>query len=414
MNICLLTMEWPPYGCGIGTYMYNLARGLNTLGHHVTVITHDKEPVSVEGITIVQVPVLDTRRTLWRKLQRWRWEPHHTWSQRAWRKFQELRKNYNWDIIETAEYGAWGRHFIGHLDIPIVIRCHNPAHVVWAVNKVINNGAGEFCRMPLWLSIQDRCERTQTFLASGIAAPSYALASHLSLQWVIPRSLFSIVPNPIDTSLFHPSETQRSNSQSEKRYILYVGRLEYNKGVFDLAESIKPLMKEYPDLTVQFIGLDRKVAAHLGNSGDMASDLIRSIIAYDCHERVVFNNHMPVSKLISFYQRATCTVMPTRGFESFSYTVVEAMACGCPVIATHCGGPTEIITNEIDGLLVPPGDTKTLTAALERLITSPQLCEKLGLEAKRTVERRFAISVVVPQIAKWYEAIIQNYKSKSL
>lgn len=57
MNICLVTLEWPPYGGGIGTYMYNLSIGLLNLGHKVTVITHDNQPQQIDGIKIEKVPM---------------------------------------------------------------------------------------------------------------------------------------------------------------------------------------------------------------------------------------------------------------------------------------------------------------------------------------------------------------------
>jgi glycosyltransferase involved in cell wall biosynthesis len=105
-----------------------------------------------------------------------------------------------------------------------------------------------------------------------------------------------------------------------------------------------------------------------------------------------------------------CAVMPTRGFESFSYTALEPMACGCPVIATHCGGPTEIITDGVDGLLVQPGDVEGITAAIQKFIEQPQLRQKLAAEARRTVEKRYAIPAVVPQIVKFYENVITNFR----
>jgi len=402
MNICLVSLEWPPHGCGIGTYMYNLVRGLSTQGHNVTVITHDREPVQVRRVKIMPVPLPDTKRTLWSKVQKWRIEPYHTWSLMAYKRFQELSQNEEFDIIETADFGAWGRHFVGQSGIPIVVRCHSPTHVVWSANQMSNGS----WKMPLWLNFQDKYEREQTFRADGIISPSYALANHLSLSWVIPRSRFAILPNPIDAELFRASE----NNKEVKNEILYVGRLEYNKGVFDLAESVRSLLKKYPDIHIRFIGMDVKSPQQLSKYGNKASEVILSLIPREYHSRVIFTSHVPVTKVVSFQQKAMCAVMPTRGFESFSYTVLEPMSCGCPVVATHCGGPTEIITDGVDGLLVPPDDTVALTEALERLIKDQPFRDKLASQARRTVKQRFAIPIVVPKIVQWYEHIIQNYK----
>jgi glycosyltransferase involved in cell wall biosynthesis len=105
--------------------------------------------------------------------------------------------------------------------------------------------------------------------------------------------------------------------------------------------------------------------------------------------------------------------MPTRGFESFSYTVLEPMACGTPVIATRCGGPTEIITHGVDGLLIPPGRPESLQDALHRLIGNPDLRASLSYSARTTVENRFSTSVVIPQITNWYEDVVNKFKNSA-
>ena len=236
MNICLLTLEWPPYGCGIGTYMFNLARGLRRLGHSVTVITNDKKPLACDGVKITHVPVRSFKTSLWYKIQKWRMEPYHSWSARAYEKFMEICDSEEFDIIETAEFGAWARHFVGRLDIPVVVRCHTPTYVLWSIHQNSNHSHNK----PLWLHFQDKYERRQTACADAIVSPSHALANHLSLSWVIPRSSFRILANPIDSELFCPAAVD----EGRKNEILYIGLLDYNNGLIDLTESIRPLLNK--------------------------------------------------------------------------------------------------------------------------------------------------------------------------
>lgn len=410
MRICLLTQEWPPHGGGIGTYMHNLARGLSALGHHVTIITHDMGPEQVNGTKIAEVPMPPVTGPLRRKLYRWRWEPHHTWSLRAWRHFNNLESKNSFDIIETAEYGAWARHFIGHLNMPIVVRCHTPAH---GVREIALNG-DEVWKAPLWLRLEDRRERWQTNKADAIGSPSYVLSNHISLSWSIPSSRITVLPNPVDTELFHPLRTHDNRSLSRKKEILYVGRLQYNKGVFDLIESVKPLLEKHPDLTVRLVGKDLRAPRCITRSGAMASEEILSRIPPEQRRQVIISGWVPLAELISCQQKAMCAVVPSRGFESFSYTMAEHMACGTAMVASHCGGPTEIISHGVDGLLVPPGDKGILTSALKKLVENPRLCDELGRQARKKVEEQFSISVVTPRIVKWYEQIIENYKNKHL
>jgi glycosyltransferase involved in cell wall biosynthesis len=86
--------------------------------------------------------------------------------------------------------------------------------------------------------------------------------------------------------------------------------------------------------------------------------------------------------------------------EPFGRVLIEAMAVGAPVIAARAGGVTEILTHEVDGLLVEPGDLEAYLAALRRLLSSPALSRELAGAARRTVEQRFTVERVREQFAK--------------
>ncbi len=404
MNICLLSLEWPPYGCGIGTYVFNVARGLAGLGHNVTVITHDKEPLPCSAVKIVQVRVPCDKSTILRRAQKWRTEPYHTWSKRAYKRFSEICDSERFDIIETAEFGAWARYFAGRTDIPLVVRCHNPTYIAWAVNQ---NGDNLLAR-PLWLRFQDKYERRQTFGADAIVSPSYSLTNYLSLNWLIPRSRFTVLANPIDSKLFRPGESDNKGNNE----ILYVGRLEYGKGVFDLVEAVRHLLGKYPEINIRFVGMDCKPPRQFSKYGDKASEVIRSMLPDRYCNRLIFTGHIPVSEIVSYLQGAICVVVPSRGFESFSYTVLEAMSCGTAVVSTYCGGPAEIVTDGVDGLLVPPGDVVGLGAAIQRLIDNKELRQRLGVQGRETVERCFSIPAVVPKIVRFYEETITKCRKE--
>ncbi|HSW02335.1 MAG TPA: glycosyltransferase family 4 protein [Sedimentisphaerales bacterium] len=405
MHVCLLSLEWPPYGCGIGSYMFNLARGLVSAGHRVTVITHDRNPVACSGASIVSVALPDCRRTLLcrvkRGLRRVLAGVRHPWSWEAWKTFQQVRQAEPVDVVETAEFGAWGWHFMKDAHVPVVVRCHTAAHILWSASQSLSHSGA----MPASLRKQDRLEREQTQSAEGIASPSQALACHLSLAWVIPLNRFVVIPNPIDAELFRPGDGSAARTE-----ILYVGRLEYNKGVFDLAESLVPVLEEHPGVSVRFVGMNLAAPPGLSCKGKTACDVIRSVVPGRFGDRLLFTSHVPVTEIIRLQQKALLAVVPTRGFESFSYTVLEAMACGTPVIATRCGGPGEIITDEVDGLLVPPGRPAALTEAMRRLLADPLLRRRLGTCGRQTVEARFSMPAVLPKIVDWYSDVIRGFK----
>jgi glycosyltransferase involved in cell wall biosynthesis len=213
------------------------------------------------------------------------------------------------------------------------------------------------------------------------------------------------LPNPVDTNLFRPIDFAKKQKE-----ILYVGRLQYNKGVFDLIDAIKPVLNDHADWIVRLIGKNLKIPNFLKNSHTMASEEILARIPTKNHNQIKIMGWVSIDELIRYQQQAMIAVVPSRGFESFSYTLTEQMASGTAVIATHCGGPTEIINDGYDGMLVPVGDIEAMRNAIQKLIMDTELCREMSRRARKTVEHKYSISKVVPAITDWYGKIIERYK----
>src|SRR5207253_159447 len=94
--------------------------------------------------------------------------------------------------------------------------------------------------------------------------------------------------------------------------------------------------------------------------------------------------------------------------EPFGQVVVEGMASGLPVIASAAGGPTEVITSEHNGILVPPGDVDALAVEMRRLRDSPELCHLLGVAAFERAHD-FAVEHVARQVQQaWSELLARK------
>ena len=93
----------------------------------------------------------------------------------------------------------------------------------------------------------------------------------------------------------------------------------------------------------------------------------------------------------------------TSSSEGFSLSTVQAMSCGIPPIATRSGGPDEIITNGVDGVLCELGDTDGIVTALRRLISDPVLRKTMGEAGRRTAISRFSLGRMVDSYASLYQ-----------
>ena len=115
----------------------------------------------------------------------------------------------------------------------------------------------------------------------------------------------------------------------------------------------------------------------------------------------------PVEDVVKAYQESSIFVLSSR-FEGFGMVLVEAMACGLPVVSFDCpAGPDEIITDGVDGLLVPSGDVHALAEKLMVLMTDENLRRRLGQQARQTAQR-YEMTTIANQWIALFEKVIKN------
>lgn len=173
------------------------------------------------------------------------------------------------------------------------------------------------------------------------------------------------------------------------RVILSVARWsssERYKGADDLISAVAALRQEIYDLKL--------VLAGGGDDIPRLKELVSASGAKDC---VHFLGDISDGELGASYARADIFSLPSTG-EGFGFVFLEAMAFGKPVIAASAGGATDIVKNNVNGLLVPPGDLPALKDSLSRLLRYDSLRIRLGLKAEETVRRDFSFSSFVGRV----------------
>jgi glycosyltransferase involved in cell wall biosynthesis len=120
---------------------------------------------------------------------------------------------------------------------------------------------------------------------------------------------------------------------------------------------------------------------------------------------VEFTGPVDRDRLPALYASAAVCLIPSL-YENFPYTCLEAMACGCAVVASAVGGIPEIITDQVDGLLVPPACPEALAAAVSRLLSDPPLRRQLGAQARSNVCNRFSRRVICAETVRAYQSLL--------
>ena len=209
-------------------------------------------------------------------------------------------------------------------------------------------------------------------LADAIVVQTKAVAAWAG-QLVSPARV-AIIPNPV------PAESRR-HSLDVHHTISAVGRLHRQKGFDVLIEAFARIAERHPQWSLEIFGE--------GPEWQRLETLI--------HDRRLSGRvklRGVVVDIKSQLVNADLFVLSSR-YEGFPNALVEAMSCGCPVIATDCpSGPAEIIRPEHDGLLVPPDDAETLAASMIRLIGNEAERRRLGANAAR-IHERFGLAKIL-------------------
>jgi glycosyltransferase involved in cell wall biosynthesis len=163
-------------------------------------------------------------------------------------------------------------------------------------------------------------------------------------------------------------------------YILYVGQFRRVKGLEVLFEAYERLDSPPPLVLI----------------GEPHDDGPAAIPSY-----ATVKTRWPHRAVMAAYERASFAVMPSLWPEPLGSVVHEAMSRGKPVIGTNHGGHTDMVIDEVTGLLVPPGDVGALAEAMQRVISDPELRARMG-KAARERSRLFDVSSALPRFAQLY------------
>ena len=233
------------------------------------------------------------------------------------------------------------------------------------------------------------------------------------------RQKIQVIPPGVDLTRFYPGSQLESRLKlgldTERRLILFVGRIEPLKGIDTLLESIALMDKDEnctlgsECLSVVIVGGDASVPVE-----EMTAEMQRLLALRDTlglQKLVAFLGKQGQDTLADYYRAADVLVMPSH-YESFGMVALEAMACGTPVVASRVGGLTYTVRDGETGLLVPERDPAALAFALERLLRSDQLRWQLQANSIRAAQD-FGWPIIADRILKLYNAVIAERLARS-
>jgi phosphatidylinositol alpha-mannosyltransferase len=187
---------------------------------------------------------------------------------------------------------------------------------------------------------------------------------------------YDIIPNGIELGDFRPNLEPLPEFMDGKINLLFVGRMEKRKGLEYLLKAYRLIKPDCPDCRLIIVG-----------PGTHSREKYEQMVAEAGLADVVFAGNVDYKILPRYYKTAHVYCAPATGHESFGIVLLEAMAVGTPVIASRISGYASVMTNEHEGLLVPPKQEVPLAQAIARLMKDPGLREQLGKNGIQTSSR---------------------------
>jgi L-malate glycosyltransferase len=235
-----------------------------------------------------------------------------------------------------------------------------------------------------------------TLAVSRSAAASAAASDHTPIDKI--RMVYNGIA---DHRAVPPAEIlgirDRFSIPDDALVVLVIGQLNPGKGHSTLLAATELLGKRIQrriDLLIVGTGVEEAHLRHQAGS-------LKAVHAHFAGQQ---------SDVAPWYAAADIVSVPSFR-EAFGLVAIEAMASARPTIASNVGGLAEIVTEGVDGLLVPAGDPEGLAAALSKVATSPELAARLSTSARNTYERRFSLDAMVTGWVNVYETTMRSSRS---
>ncbi|MBA3019133.1 MAG: glycosyltransferase family 4 protein [Proteobacteria bacterium] len=207
------------------------------------------------------------------------------------------------------------------------------------------------------------------------------------------------IPNFVDQGVFHPSDKELRDQAhkdfgfSGETIVTFTGRLVKGKGIGVLLAAWGKVVVDFKNVCLLILG-----------EGPFESRLKEQCQGLGIEKNVKFLGL--VNNVRKYLAMSDIFVFPSFQ-EGFPNSVLEAMACGLPVIATRIGGIVDVIKDEENGLLVEPGNANQLADALKRLICDAEYASALGRNALKTIRKNYDINVIANEYIDLYTGLMK-------
>lgn len=300
------------------------------------------------------------------------------WDQRCRQKkfkrlFAQELKEYKPDIIVC----------VATLYVPTLVKLKGNIPLIAESHDICINTYQSFAH-PLIQKIQKR----QLFKSLAKVDCIVSLTEGDAKEWHKHNKNIVVIPNTV-----HLNPTGQISNNTQK-HVIFVGRITELKGIPLLLEIWQKVTKVHPDWILDIYG-------------EIESNNLKALIDSQAQISKNIIHHQPTKNIFEKFCNSSICVLTSK-YESFGLVLPEAMSCGLPVVSFDSPyGPADIITDGVDGFLVPLGDTNIFANKVCQLIENPEMRKKMGATGIKS-SQRYAAENIMPQWIKLFNKITSS------
>lgn len=366
MRLAIVTPDYAgvtQFAGGIGTLYSTLAPALSARGEEVHVVAPSVEQArrfDRDGVSVHLVEVANgVRRT-----------PSFA------RESARVLGSDSFDVVLASEYGAGAAEYARRRSSgPLVSHLHTS---IAQVSKLSKWPLAR--RLQPAILIQRRLERQQAERSDALIASTQRILRWTRELWNVGSLPSSVLPNPVPVDDLRAliAGPLPDGFPAGASVVAFSGRLETRKGVHILAEAMRTVWEDYPDVQMVVMGPDD------GHGRGWMSDHLRHIVG-PRQSSLHILGLQPRERLVPALAAADVVALPSL-WENYSLAALEALALNSALVVTSGNGFEEFVDAGTDALVVPPGEPVALAAALARLLGDAALRERLGQAAGRVAD----------------------------
>jgi alpha-maltose-1-phosphate synthase len=392
LRVAMLTREYPPevYG-GAGVHVEYLARSLADL---VDLTVHcqgaDRPDAALARGDDRPVPPAVA---------------HRPWDKLA--AASSALQVISTDLAMTGAAGGadlvhshtWYANLAGHLSsllygVPHVMTAHSLEPLrPWKAEQL---GGG--------YALSSWCERTAIESAAAVIAVSQGMAADIRASYpAVPADRVHVIYNGIDANQYRPDQGRdaldRFGIDPSEPSVVFVGRVTRQKGLPVLLRAA-----EWIDPSAQLV-----LCAGQADTAELQAE-VTGLVEHLRASRsgvIWLPGMLAKSEVIQILSNATVFVCPSE-YEPLGIVNLEAMACGCAVVASAVGGIPEVVAEGETGQLVPPGDERALAAAVNAMIANPAMAAEFGARGRKRAVAEFSWDKIAAQTADLYAELARR------